>query len=357
MTAVEGQFANDQPPGSLRSPEKHILHRPRRLRKSPGLRSMVRETRLSPEDFIFPLFVREGTGIKREISSLPGMYQHSVDRLDQEIEEITALGIPAVILFGIPDRKDPLGKENFNPEGVVQRAVREIKSRAPELVVITDLCLCEYTDHGHCGVLNQGDPLPHPPQPEGYVLNDPTLDVLGKAALSHARAGADVVAPSGMMDGMVAAIRAALDREGFQLVSIMSYAVKYHSAFYGPFREAAESPPQFGDRRSHQMDPGNAREALREAGLDVDQGADFLMVKPALPYLDVIYQVRQAYPQLPLAAYNVSGEFSMLKAAAARGWLEEEAVVLEALTAVKRAGADLLISYHAKEAVRWLGQS
>ena len=354
MTTNNEQKAVNQPFGFREPSENNFLHRPRRLRKSSGLRSMVRETRLAPEDFIFPLFVRQGQGVKKEISSMPGMYQYSVDRLGPAVEQIRELGIPGVILFGIPGRKDPMGKENYNPEGIVQQAVRKIKSRVPELVVITDLCLCEYTDHGHCGLLNQGDPLPFPQRPEGYVLNDPTLGLLGKAALSHARAGADGVAPSGMMDGMVAAIRHALDQEGFHLVSIMSYAVKYHSGFYGPFREAAESPPEFGDRKSHQMDPGNAREALREAELDVEQGADFLMVKPALPYLDVIYRVRQAHPQLPLAAYNVSGEYSMLKAAAARGWLDEKAVVLEALTSIKRAGADILISYHAKEAVRWM---
>lgn len=323
----------------------------RRLRLTPALRNMVRETTLSPADFICPLFVRYGKDIQRGIASMPGQFQWSVDRLPAEAESIARLGIPAVILFGIPEKKDPVGEENFAPNGIVQQAIRAIKDAVPEMVVITDVCLCEYTDHGHCGILNGGE-QPHLPQ--GYVLNDETLEVLGRVAVSHAQAGADVVAPSGMMDGMVAAIRRALDGAGFNHLPILSYAVKYASAFYGPFRDAAESPPSFGDRKTHQMDPANVREALREAALDAAEGADMLMVKPALPYLDVIRRVRDAFPQLPLAAYNVSGEYSMLKAAAANGWLDEKNVTLETLTAIKRAGADLILTYHAKEASQWL---
>ena len=330
------------------------ISRPRRMRQTPALRAMMRETELNPSDFLYPLFVRPGKDIKNEIRSMPGIYQWSVDRLSDEAREIAALGIPAVVLFGIPDEKDPVGKENFDPDGVVQRAIRQIKDAVPDLVVFTDVCMCEYTDHGHCGLLNLGEQLPEPHLPQGYVLNDPTLDVLAKVALSHARAGADIVAPSGMMDGMVQAIRSALDAEHFENVIILSYAVKYASAFYGPFRDAAESPPKFGDRKSHQMDPANAREALHEAALDVAEGADMLMVKPALPYLDVIRRVREAFPQLPLAAYNVSGEYAMLKAAAANGWMDERGVVLETLTGIKRAGADMILTYHAKDAARWL---
>jgi len=333
---------------------KFPTSRLRRLRQTPALRAMMRETELNPSDFLYPLFVRPGKDVKNEICSMPGIYQWSVDRLADEAREIASLGIPAVVLFGIPDEKDPVGKENFDPDGVVQRAIRQIKDAVPELVVVTDVCMCEYTDHGHCGLLNLGEQLPEPHLPQGYVLNDPTLDVLAKVALSHARAGADIVAPSGMMDGMVQAIRSALDGEQFENVIILSYAVKYASAFYGPFRDAAESPPKFGDRKSHQMDPANAREALHEAALDVAEGADMLMVKPALPYLDIIRRVREAFPQLPLAAYNVSGEYAMLKAAAANGWMDERGVVLEALTGIKRAGADLILTYHAKDAARWL---
>jgi porphobilinogen synthase len=276
-----------------------------------------------------------------------------VDKAAKECQELFSLGIPAVILFGIPQKKDPIGLENFAESGVVQQAIRAIKDLVPDIVVVTDVCLCEYTDHGHCGILNRAEHN-HPNLPPDYVLNEPTLEVLGKVALSHVRAGADIVAPSGMIDGMVATIRAVLDADRFEHIPILSYTVKYASSFYGPFREAAESPPGFGDRKSHQMDPANGREALREAALDVAEGADFLMVKPALPYLDVIRQVREAFPDQPLAAYNVSGEYSMLKAAAANGWLEEESVILEALTSIKRAGADLIISYHAKEAAQWL---
>lgn len=286
---------------------------------------------------------------------MPGQYQWSIDRLPDEINEITQLGIPAVILFGIPAQKDPVGEENFAPNGIIQQAIRKIKDTAPELIVVTDVCLCEYTDHGHCGLLNTGEHV-HPHLPEGYVLNDATLEILNKVSISHAEAGADIIAPSGMMDGMVGAIRSALDGAGFENTTILSYAVKYASGFYGPFREAAQGAPKFGDRKSHQMDPANAREALREATLDVQEGADMLMVKPALPYLDIIQQVHTAFPEIPMAAYNVSGEYAMLKAAAANGWLDERSVVLETLTAVKRAGADLIITYHAKDAARWLNE-
>ena len=331
------------------------ISRPRRLRMSAGLREMVRETQLTPKDLVLPLFVRHGENVKDEIGSMPGQYQWSVDRLAQEAQEIAGLGIPAVILFGIPAEKDFVGSENFAQDGIIQQAVRAIKKAAPQLVVITDVCLCEYTDHGHCGLLNQGES--HQAQlPEGYVLNDETLAILGQVACSHAAAGADVIAPSGMMDGMVAAIRGALDGEGFSHLPILSYAVKYASAFYGPFRDAAQGAPKFGDRKSHQMDPTNAAEALREAALDVAEGADMLMVKPALAYLDVIRQVKDAYPALPLGAYNVSGEYAMIKAACAQGWLDERSTVLETLTSMKRAGADLILTYHAKDAARWLAE-
>jgi porphobilinogen synthase len=327
--------------------------RPRRLRLSPALRSMVRETSLSPQDFILPLFVRHGQGVRQEITSMPGVFQWSVDMLPRLVEEVAQRGISGVILFGIPAEKDPVGVENFAADGIVQQAIRAIKSAVPDLVVATDVCLCEYTDHGHCGLLNNGR-LHDPRLPEGYVLNDPTLEVLGKVAVSHAEAGADLVAPSGMIDGMVAAIRRSLDEYGYDHLPILSYSVKYASAFYGPFRDAAESPPSFGDRKSHQMDPANVRESLREAALDAAEGADMLMVKPALPYLDVIRLVREQFPQFPLAAYNVSGEYAMLKAAAANGWLDEKTAVLETLTSIKRAGADLILTYHAFEAARWL---
>lgn len=329
------------------------ISRPRRLRTSSNLRAMVRETQLNPQDFIYPLFVRHGKDIQQEIRSMPGNYQWSVDKLAEEAKDIASLGIPGVILFGIPDEKDPVGQENFASEGVVQQAIREIKNAVPELVVVTDVCLCEYTDHGHCGILNRGEQH-SPTLPSDYVLNDSTLEILGKVAVSHAQAGADITAPSGMMDGMVAAMRTALDAAGYESLPILSYAVKYASSYYGPFRDAAESPPSFGDRKSHQMDPANRREAIKEAALDVAEGADMLMVKPALPYLDIIYQIRETFPELPLAAYNVSGEFSMLKAAAANGWVDEKGVVLETLTSIKRAGADLILTYHAKEAAKWL---
>ncbi len=307
---------------------------------------MVRETRLGPDDFIYPLFVAPGTGLKREISSMPGNYHHSVDMLPDEIEAIVELGIPAVILFGLPEKKDPTGSEGYDQHGVVQQAVREIKNVAgDDLLVITDVCLCEYTDHGHCGVIDA----------TGSVLNDPTLDLLAEMAISHACAGADIVAPSDMMDGRVAAIRDTLDREAFPDVAILSYAVKYSSAFYGPFREAADSAPQFGDRRAYQMDPPNIREALREAEEDIAEGADMIMVKPALSYLDVIATVSSQFP-VPMAAYNVSGEFSMVKAAAANGWIDERRIVLELLTSMKLAGADMILTYHAKDAAKWLAE-
>ncbi len=328
--------------------------RPRRLRISAGIRDLFTETSLSARNLILPLFVHHGRGEQREIPSMPGVFQWSVDRLAGEVEEIARLGIPAVLLFGIPDEKDASGSRNDAPDGVVQQAIREIKRTAPELVVITDICLCEYTDHGHCGLLNQGPDRPYPNLPEGYVLNDETLELLGRVARSHAEAGADMVAPSGMLDGMVGAIRSALDEYHFEHIAILAYSVKYASAFYGPFRDAAESAPRFGDRKTHQMNPANGREALREAALDIAEGADLLMVKPALPYLDVIKGLRDSYPAVPLAAYNVSGEYAMLKAAADRGWLEECGAVLETLTSIRRAGADLIITYHAKDAARWL---
>lgn len=331
------------------------VSRPRRLRQTPALRDMVRETLLTPKDFIYPLFTRHGKGIQDEIPSMPGQYQWSLDKLPLEAESIARLGIPAVILFGIPETKDPVGLENYAPDGIIQQAILAIKNAVPELVVVTDVCLCEYTDHGHCGLLNAAGNY-NSQLPESYVLNDPSLKVLGQVARSHAEAGADILAPSGMMDGMVAALRSALDSSGFEHLPILSYAVKYASSFYGPFREAAEGAPKFGDRKSHQMDPANSGEALREAALDVAEGADMLMVKPALPYLDIIRQVKDTFPELPSAAYNVSGEYAMLKAAAANGWLDERSTVLETLTGIKRAGADLIVTYHAKEAAAWLAE-
>lgn len=318
------------------------VQRLRRLRKSEPLRRMVRETTLDVVDFIYPLFVAHGEHIKSEIPSMPGNYHFSLDELPCEIDEIVELGIPAVLLFGLPASKDPLGSEAYAFEGIIQEAVRVIKSTAPQLVVITDVCLCEYTSHGHCGVIV-----------DGQVDNDKTLDLLARTAWSHAEAGADIIAPSDMMDGRVAAIRAILDANGFQTTPIMSYAAKYASGFYGPFREAAESAPQFGDRSGYQMDPSNVREALREIELDIQEGADIVMVKPALAYLDVIAKARERFDH-PIAAYNVSGEFSMVKAAARNGWIDEKRVTLEILTAIKRAGADMIITYHAKEVAKWL---
>lgn len=320
-------------------------YRARRTRRTPTLRNMVRETQLAVDDFIYPLFCVEGTDVCNPISSMPGVCQLSIDRLAAEAREVWQLGIPAVILFGIPDSKDAEGSEGTNENGIIPRAIRAIKQAVPELIVVTDVCMCEYTDHGHCGVIRGEE-----------VVNDPTLQLLARQAVAHARAGADIIAPGDMMDGRVAAIRRALDTEGFDQLPIMSYAVKYASAFYGPFREAAESAPQFGDRRSYQMDPANRREALREAQLDVNENADFLMVKPAMAYLDILRDLRERF-DLPLVAYNVSGEFAMLKAAAQQGWIDHDKVMLELLTGMKRAGADLIITYHAKEAARLLTQA
>ena len=314
----------------------------RRLRTTSAVRDLVRETQLNPADFIYPMFVVHGHGVHNEIGSMPGVFHLSVDQLAAEARELTSLGVRAVVLFGLPQAKDAIGSENFAADGIVQQAIRAIKDAAPEIVVITDVCMCEYTDHGHCGIVRAGQ-----------VINDETLAILQRVVVSHAEAGADIVAPSGMMDGMVRAIRQALDGEQHTNVSILSYAVKYASSFYGPFRDAAQSPPQFGDRHSYQMDPANAREALREAQLDVDEGADMLMVKPALAYLDVVRLVRERF-ELPLAAYNVSGEYSMVKAAAANGWIDERKIVVELLTGMKRAGADLILTYYAKDAARWL---
>lgn len=316
--------------------------RPRRLRRTPLLRDLVRETALSPRDFIYPLFVCPGRGRTQPVSSMPGVAQLSVDRAAEEAETVRGLGIPGVILFGVPEAKDPVGSEAYADHGVVQEAIRAIKDRVPDLLVVTDVCLCEYTDHGHCGVVENGD-----------VDNDGTLELLAREALSHARAGADVVAPSDMMDGRVGAIRTALDQDGFPQVAILSYAAKYASAFYGPFREAAESTPRFGDRRSYQMDPGNGDEALREVEADIAEGADMVMVKPALSYLDVISRVKRRFG-FPTAAYNVSGEYAMIKAAARNGWLDESRVVPEVLLSIKRAGADWILTYFAKDMARLL---
>lgn len=317
-------------------------YRARRLRRSASIRSMVRETHLRVEDFIYPMFSAFGNGIKKEIPSMPGIYQQSMEFIVEEAKEVHALGIPAVILFGIPEAKDAVGSDAYSDSGIIQQTIRAIKAAVPELTVITDVCLCEYTDHGHCGVIKDGD-----------VENDSTLQLLAAEALAHARAGADIVAPSDMMDGRVAAIRELLDANGFSHIPVMSYAVKYASAYYGPFRDAADSTPQFGDRRSYQMDPANRREAFREAALDVQECADFLMVKPALAYLDILRDIKERF-DLPLVAYNVSGEYSMIKAAAKNGWIDHDRVMLETLLGMKRAGADLIITYHAKEAARLL---
>ncbi len=328
--------------------------RPRRLRRSKALRDMIQETILSPNDFIFPLFVRPGSDIKLPIASMPGQFQWSVDKVVSEVRHIAALGIPAIILFGIPENKDEVGSDNFDPNGIVPQAIRAIKDAVPDMVVITDMCFCEYTSHGHCGLINTPDQEHfNPALPPGYLLNDPTLELLGRASITHAEAGADIIAPSGMIDGMVSGIRSALDSAQFHHVSIMSYAAKYASAFYGPFRDAAESPPSFGDRSQYQMDPPNRREALKEVAIDVSEGADILMVKPAMPYLDILSAVRRTY-NLPIAAYQVSGEFSMIQAAASNGWLDLQRSALESLVAIKRAGADMIITYFAKEAAGWL---
>ncbi len=318
--------------------------RPRRLRKNEAIRRMVRETSLSPSDFIYPLFVTYGKNVRKAIKSMPGCFQESVDMVVKHAKEVFSLGIPAVILFGIPEHKDETGSGAYDPRGEVQRAITAIKNKIPELYVITDVCMCEYTSHGHCGMIEGGD-----------VKNDATLDLLAREAVSHAKAGADMVAPSDMMDGRVAVIREALDEEGFSETPIMSYAAKYASAFYGPFREAAESTPQFGDRRSYQMDPANRREAMKEVVLDIEEGADIVMVKPAMTYLDIISDVRERC-DLPVAAYNVSGEYSVIKAAAKLGWIDEERAMLEVLTSIKRAGADLILTYFAKEAAKLLNR-
>jgi len=315
--------------------------RTRRLRGSQPLRDLVRETRLSPQDFVYPLFVTHGSDVREEISSMPGQYHLSLDQLPAEAEELRSLGVPAVLLFGLPAEKDEVGSEGYDPGGIVQQAIRTLKDAAPDLVVITDVCMCEYTSHGHCGIVT----------PEGEVDNDATLPLLVRTALSHAEAGADMVAPSDMMDGRIAAIRAGLDDSGFVNTPIMAYSAKQASAFYGPFRVAADSAPQFGDRRSYQMDPGNSREALREIEADIEEGADIVMVKPALPNLDIIARARESFDH-PIAAYNVSGEYAMVKAACQLGYIDEERVMMEVLTGIKRAGADIIITYHAKEAAR-----
>jgi porphobilinogen synthase len=318
------------------------VHRPRRLRKTDLLRGLVRETRLCAANLIYPMFVCSGTSVRQEVTSMPGVFQQSADKIVEDCREVEALGIPGVILFGLPDTKDPRGASSLQTDGVVQRAIEAIRKAKLNLIVITDVCLCQYTDHGHCGVIENGE-----------VANDATLEILAEQSLSHARAGADIVAPSDMMDGRVAAIREKLDDNKFADLPILAYAAKYCSGFYGPFREAADSAPQFGDRRSYQMDPANAREALKEVALDLQEGADMIMVKPALPYLDIITRVRQEF-SVPVAAYNVSGEYSMVKAAAQNGWLDEKRAALEILTGIQRAGADIILTYHAKDAARWL---
>ncbi|WP_075620151.1 porphobilinogen synthase [Paenisporosarcina indica] len=318
------------------------FNRHRRLRTSDTLRAMVRETYLHTNDLIYPIFVAEGENIKNPIASMPGVFQFSLDHLGAEVDEVVSLGIPSIILFGIPLEKDAEGTQAFHDHGIVQEAIRFVKERHPDLMVIADTCLCEYTDHGHCGVIENGK-----------VLNDPTLDLLSRTAIAQAKAGADIIAPSNMMDGFVAAIRYGLDEAGFAHIPIMSYAVKYSSAYYGPFRDAANSAPQFGDRKTYQMDYANRNEAMREAASDVEEGADFLIVKPALSYLDIVRDVKNNF-DLPIVAYNVSGEYAMVKAAAQNGWIDEQKIVLETLTSMKRAGADLIMTYHAKDAARWL---
>jgi len=317
-------------------------HRGRRLRRNEELRGLVRETRLTAKGLIYPMFVCPGEKVRQEVSSMPGVFQQSADQIVEECREVESLGIPGVILFGLPEKKDPRGMSSLATNGIVQRTIEAIRKAKLKLLVITDVCLCEYTDHGHCGVIEDGE-----------VANDATLDILAKQAVSHARAGADIVAPSDMMDGRVGVIREALDEHKFENISILAYAAKYSSAFYGPFREAAQSTPQFGDRRGYQMDPANAREALKEVEMDLDEGADMVMVKPALPYLDIIRRVRDEF-DVPVAAYNVSGEYSMVKAAVQKGWLDEQRVVTEILTGIQRAGAEIILTYHAKDAARWL---
>jgi porphobilinogen synthase len=317
-------------------------HRPRRLRRNEAIRGLVRETRLSAAGLIYPMFVCPGQKVRQQVSSMPGVFQQSADEIVEECREVESLGIPGVILFGLPEKKDPRGASSTAANGVVQRAIEAIRKAKLKLLVITDVCLCEYTDHGHCGVIENGE-----------VTNDATLDILAQQAVSHAHAGADIIAPSDMMDGRVGVIREALDEHRFENISILTYAAKYSSAFYGPFREAAQSTPQFGDRRGYQMDPANAREALREVELDLEEGADMVMVKPALSYLDIIRRVRDEF-DVPVAAYNVSGEYAMVKAAAQKGWLDEQRVVTEILTSIQRAGAEIILTYHAKDAARWL---
>ncbi len=319
-----------------------FFQRHRRLRQNASMRALVKETYLHKEDLIYPIFVIEGENIKNPVQSMPGVYQFSLDNLGAEIDEVVSLGIKAVILFGLPAEKDAVGSGAYHDHGIVQKATRFIKERHPELLVVADTCLCEFTDHGHCGVV-EGD----------QILNDPSLNLLAQTAISQAEAGADIIAPSNMMDGFVAAIRAGLDAAGFEHIPIMSYAVKYASGYYGPFREAADGAPKFGDRKTYQMDPSNRMEAIREATSDVEEGADFLIVKPALAYLDIIRDVKNSFP-LPIVAYNVSGEYAMVKAAALNGWIDEKSVVMETLLGMKRAGSDLIITYHAKDVCRWL---
>ena len=319
---------------------RSMIHRPRRLRRSDAIRSLVRETRLAPENFVLPLFACPGTGVRREISSMPGVYNLSVDEVTKEVASAYDGGVRSVILFGLPEAKDTIASGAYAEDGIVQRAIRAVRQSTPDMIVMADTCLCEYTSHGHCGVVRGGD-----------VINDESLELLARTALSQAAAGADVVAPSAMMDGQVGAIRDLLDAEGFESTAIMAYAVKYASGFYGPFREAAQSTPEFGDRRAYQMDPPNVREAMREAELDYSEGADILMVKPATVYLDVLRLVRDRF-DVPLAAYHVSGEYALIKAAAQKGWIDEERVMLETLTSIKRAGADIILTYYAREAIR-----
>jgi porphobilinogen synthase len=320
----------------------YMIHRPRRLRKTAAIRSLVRETRLAPENFVLPLFVCPGTGVRREISSMPGVFNLSIDELTKDVAAAHDLGVRSIILFGLPESKDPVASGAYAEDGIVQRAIRAVRQSSPKMIIMADTCLCEYTSHGHCGVVRDGE-----------VINDDSLELLARTALSQAAAGADLVAPSAMMDGQVEAIRTLLDSEGFENTAIMSYAVKYASGFYGPFREAAQSAPEFGDRRAYQMDPPNAREAMREAELDYSEGADILMVKPATVYLDVLKMVRERF-DIPCAAYHVSGEYALIKAAAQKGWIDEERVMMETLTSIKRAGADIILTYYAREAIHVL---
>ena len=321
-----------------------MIHRPRRLRKTDAIRSLVRETRLAPENFVLPLFVCPGTGVRREISSMPGVYNLSIDETTKEVSAAYDAGVRSIILFGLPETKDTVASGAYAEDGIVQRAIRAVRQSSPEMIIMADTCLCEYTSHGHCGVVRDGD-----------VINDESLELLAQTALSQAAAGADIVAPSAMMDGQVGAIREILDREGFENTAILAYAVKYASGFYGPFREAAQSAPEFGDRRAYQMDPPNAREAMREAELDYSEGADMLMVKPATVYLDVLSLVRERF-DVPIAAYHVSGEYALIKAAAQKGWIDEERVMMETLTSIKRAGADIILTYYARDAIKLLSK-